>query len=113
MSQPRNRLARSVRAEEPGHRAGADVEAEVVHGGGGAVALDQAACLDHVNPPMVSLSRADERARPPWRARSSACAVHATDRAAGREHSQHPSWWWGFPPEAGRSIVFGSGEHTA
>jgi hypothetical protein len=38
-----NGLARSVRAEKPRHRAGADVEAEVVHGGGGAVALDQAA----------------------------------------------------------------------
>jgi 2-polyprenyl-6-methoxyphenol hydroxylase-like FAD-dependent oxidoreductase len=68
------------------------------NGGGGAVAFDQAAYLDHGNPPVVWRADAESRARPPWRARLSACAVHATDRAVGRERSQHPSWGWGFPP---------------
>src|SRR5580693_4312598 len=49
----RGGLAGAVRAEETGHRPGPHVEAEVVHGGGGAVALDQAACLDHEMPPVV------------------------------------------------------------
>jgi len=45
----RGGLARAVRAEESGHRAGADIEAQVVHRGRGSVVLDEAACLDHRN----------------------------------------------------------------
>src|SRR6202000_1218920 len=47
----RGGLAGAVRAEKARHGSGADVKAEVVHGGRGAVALDQAACLDHEIPP--------------------------------------------------------------
>ena len=57
----RGGLAGAVRAEEARHRAGPDVEAEVIHGGRGAVALDQAACLDHEKSSLVVA----ERARPP------------------------------------------------
>ncbi len=42
-------LARAVRAKESGYRAGADIEARVVHRGRGSVVLDEAACLDHRN----------------------------------------------------------------
>src|SRR5262249_13239145 len=42
-----------------------DVETEVVHGGGGAVALDQAACLDHEKASRRFSSVTRERARPP------------------------------------------------
>jgi predicted nucleic acid-binding protein len=41
------RLARPVRAEEPGHQPGADGETEIVDRRSGAVALDEPACLDH------------------------------------------------------------------
>jgi hypothetical protein len=42
----RGRLARAVRAKETGHRAGADIEAQVVHRERGPVALDEAPCLN-------------------------------------------------------------------
>jgi hypothetical protein len=45
--QSRTGLARPVRAEEAGHRPGADGEAEVVDGGRPAVALGQFLSLDH------------------------------------------------------------------
>jgi hypothetical protein len=49
MSQSRYGLARAVRAKKSGHRARADIEAQVVHREHGPVVLDEAACLDHRN----------------------------------------------------------------
>src|SRR5271157_734916 len=68
-----------------------DVEAEVVHGGRGAIALDQAACLDHENPPVdLACPAPVRRARAVWCSRYE----HRTPRGT----RPTPLLGVGFPP---------------
>jgi hypothetical protein len=71
--------ARAVRAKESGHRAGADIEAQVVHRERGSVALDEAACLDHRNLQWLCSCDWGVTGLRGASTLSSASAVHATD----------------------------------
>src|SRR6202044_1882326 len=73
----RRGLARAVRAEKSGHRAWADVEAQVVYRERGPVMLDEAACLDHRNllwPGCRGCVLAAGRDRPSWREQAAVCS---------------------------------------